>query len=127
MSVGDEQVSPAVVIRIHEPGAEADIEVTLLPERCLVDDIRERAVPVVSIEGVGLIREVRNEDIQPTVCVVVGSGDPHPGLCDPVETIGAAGEQRNLTERAIAVVIEKIVAGVVICDVKIRGAIVIEI
>ena len=125
--IRDEYIPPAIVIGIKEACAESDEQVTLFTEMRFINDIRERPVPVVPVKRVGFIREVRNENIEPSVAVVIVSGNPHPRLRNPVETVSAASQQRNFTERSIPVVIKKIVSGIVVCDIKIWNTIVIEV
>ena len=127
MPIRNEDIKRAIVICIEEPGAEADVEITLFSEVCLINHIGEGAVAVVAVERVRLVREISDEDIERAIAVVIACGNAHAGLRDTVETIGAPGEERHLGEGAIAVVIEKVVPRVVVSNVEFWRAIVIEV
>ena len=127
MAVRDEDIKGAVVVIVDEAGAEAHVERARLPQSGLVDRVRERAVSVVAIERVRLVRQVRHEDVEQAVTVVVACVHAHARLGHAVEAVRAPGKQPGLYERAVPAVEKQVVRRVVVRDVQVGGAVIVQV
>ena len=127
MPIGDEKVEVSIVVVIEKAGAEADIEVTFFTEMCFVNHVRKRPIAVVPIKGIGLMREVGNEEIQKPIAIVIPCINAHARLCHAVKAISAARGQRDVCERAIPIVVKEVVWGIIVGDVEVWMAIIVEI
>ena len=96
--VVDEEVEPAVVVEVPEPAGERPV-VARPGDAHLAGDVAERAVPLVVVQPAGRV-EVRDEEVEPAVAVVVAPGRPlgHALVDD-------AGRGGDVLERAVALVV----------------------
>src|ERR1700730_87237 len=105
MAIGDENIFPAIIIEIQKLHPEAEKGHANGTETRAPLEIGELAVVIVMVEVVGVIREVSLYYVRPTVVIVIGGVDPHPGLLTPVPAISDAGFCTHLGETAFAVVV----------------------
>src|SRR4030095_13727360 len=103
VAVREEQIEPAVVVEIDERGAPPE------PPRVQADAGREGAILAEPVAGVGIQRrriagEVRLEDVQGAVAIVVADRDAHAGLRLAVLAVGAARADGDVGERAVVIV-----------------------
>ena len=59
------------------------------------------------IEVACVVREVRLENVKPAVAVIVGHGQAHACLLMAVLAVGAAGDDGDIRERAVVVVVKQ--------------------
>ena len=99
--VRHEQVDPPVVVHVAEVGAHGRVR---RARHDAAGDLGEGAVAVVVVEEVRDGKIVRDVDVGPAVVVVV---PPRRGM--PLRFAGDAGGGGDIRERAVAVVVEKII------------------
>ena len=95
---GDEEVEPAVVVVVQEPGAGAPLSRS---HSGGFRHVRERAVPVVTVERVSA--EVGDVDVCEAVVVVVADRDAHAVVV--LRHAGEASLLRHVGKRAIGVLV----------------------
>ena len=89
--------------------------------------VEKGAAAQVLVEGVGLQLEVGDDDVEQAVAVVVAHVDPHAGLGPALVAERGAGEQRDVLEGAVALVVEEEVGLVVVGDVDVLPAVVVDV
>lgn len=62
-------------------------------------------------KSVLLARKVVDEDVRPTVVVVILEGHSHPGECLAVVIVSQSGRQPGFRKRSVAIVVEQL-----LCD-----------
>src|SRR6266568_1798149 len=90
MSVGDEQVAPAVVIVIEEAHAKSTHLVAVSPELPGEGRVRETAIAIVAVQAVVLAVKMRDDEIEPAVIVIVGGVSAHAGFGFAIVPVGDA-------------------------------------
>src|SRR5450755_2015355 len=103
MSVAQQDVGPAVIVEIQEPGSPSQ-EARVAAESGLKRDILEGPLSQVAIQTRRIPGEIRLHDVEPPVAVVVRGGNPHARLCFAVRAEGYAGFGGDVRERAVPVV-----------------------
>ena len=102
VAVGHEEVAPPVVVQVGEGDTPAQREVGGRGQSAGVGDVGEDVHSVVAVERVVVVREVGHRQVEPAVAVVVGLGDPHPGLVVTLLVVGQSRDQRGLDEGAVS-------------------------
>jgi len=82
---------------------------------------------VVVVEGVHLAVDVRDEQVHPSVLVVVSGVDAHAGACMAFGAVANVGLRTNLFELSVAAVDEKKVCDRVVGDKEVQAAVIINI
>ena len=126
VAVGEEDVEPAVVVEVDEPGAPAE------PSRVEAEAAGERPVLAEAVTEVGVQRrrvagEVRLDDVEGAVAIVVADADAHAGLRLAVLAVGAAGADADVRERAVVVVAIERARVRIVRHVDVGPAIVVEV
>ena len=93
----------------------------------LAGDVVEIAFAVVVIEHVGVVGEVRFEEIEVTVEVVVADADAHAGLLFAVVAEGHAAQDALFAESAVVIIHEEQAGGGIASDVNIGPAVFVEV
>src|SRR5207302_1146123 len=84
VAVGNEQIDPAIVVVIEELSSPAHVRKTYLGHCGLVGNIRERVLSDVAVKDIVFIVEVGNENVEPSVVVIVTHCDAHAPLLGAV-------------------------------------------
>ncbi len=79
MAVADENVGPAVVVHVKKTAAPAEI-LRVLAEAALIGGVLEICAPEIVVERRCVAREIRFDEIEIAVEIVIGGGDAHAGL-----------------------------------------------
>src|SRR5689334_11877581 len=126
MSVGEENIPPAVVVEIEESGAETDI-LAVYSEPSLQTRVLKRSVAIVAIECRDLVREVGAHDVERAVAIIVAYADSHSRERHPVFIECTPGRNGDLAERAVMVVAVELARCRVAGYVDVRPTVVVEI
>src|SRR5713101_6624661 len=126
VAVRQEQIGPAVVVEIEKRDAPAKV-LRVEPESRGKGFIVEGAVAIVAVERGGIVREISFEQIEFAVTVIVGNGRAHAGLLAPVVVESGAGDDGNVGERAVVIVVVKNAGRAVAGDINVRPAVVVVI
>ena len=126
VAVDEEQIRPAVVVEIEKRDAPAEV-LRVEPESRGKGFIVEGAVAIVVVERGGIVGEIGFEQIEFAVTVVVGNGRAHAGLLAPVVVESGAGDDGNVAERAVVIVVVKNAGRAVARDINVRPAVVVVI
>src|SRR5262249_42891054 len=102
MTVDDEDVGPGVQIEVDEPRAPAEVS-AVAPQTSRDRRIVERAAAKIAIQRCRVIVEVRLDDVEPAVAVVVAGADAHARLRAAVGVERHASLQPDFRERPVAV------------------------
>src|SRR5712671_5538669 len=108
MSVGDEQVQPAIVIVVEKASAEAKYAACGAGYACAVADFIKRTLSIVVPKMIGVVLEVGDEQIQRTVVVIVSKRDAHGRHHIAACRQGHAALQAYFLESAVVLVVIKI-------------------
>src|SRR4051812_8436190 len=101
-----QDVFPAVLIDIKERDAPAN-EPVVNAKTSLVCLVIEVAVSLVVVEGGSLAHEIRPDDIDATIVIVVCGGHPHAALFLTIWSIRNTAFDGNIRERAIVIIVEQ--------------------
>jgi tetratricopeptide (TPR) repeat protein len=95
VSIGEDQILPPIVIDIHRRRTPSQIPGV---HRQAASDggVGKVVVPLVVVEGGGVVRKVGLENIEAPVMAEVGCGRAHPGLFAPLLVIGHASRHADL-------------------------------
>ena len=126
VTVGDEDVEPAVVVHVEEADAPAEVA-GVDAEAGEVGVVVEVEVAEVVVEGVGVSGEVGLDDVEEAVAVEVSDGDAHACLGFAVGRIGDAGLDGNVFEGAVLLVLVEGGGGGVVGDVDVGPAVVVKV
>ncbi len=126
-AVHDVDIEPPVVVVIDPAGTEAGERVARRAQPGERRTVVEAPAPIVDVQGVGLLVEVRHEQVFVAVAVEVGGVDPHAGLRLAVRVERAPGEQRRVRERAVAAIDPELVGQAVVGDVEVEPAVAVEV
>ncbi len=108
MPIGDKNVFPAVVVVVQETDAKPQKRNADRAESCRGGPIVKRAVAVIVIKIVRIVREIRLDQIWKTIVIVVAEIHTHPRLFAAVIAERHTGRYRNFRKRfALIVVIEQ--------------------
>ncbi len=126
VSVGEEDVEPAVVVEVGEAGAPPQ------PPRVHAEPGVERpvlaeAVAAVRVERRGVAGEVRLDDVERAVAVEVADADAHARLRLAVLAERALGADADVLERAVAAVPEQRARVRVVRHVDVRPPVIVEV
>src|SRR5262249_8384523 len=97
------EIEASVAVEVEEPGAEAREGLAPRAEPEAGGAIAEGGA-LVEVEGVGLVHEIRHDDVEATVAVEVLARDPHAGLVDAVLVDRTARQHADVDEAARSVV-----------------------
>src|SRR5580692_8595865 len=103
MPVDLQNVGPAIVIIIDKSAAPGDVLV-IDSDAGGEGYVVESAVSVVAVEVAGIVGEIRLEDIEPAIAVVVGNGHAHPCLLVAVFAACASSHYGDIGERSVVIV-----------------------
>src|ERR1051325_6421499 len=127
MTIDHQQVGPAIVVIIEKPCAPANVGQTYRSHFGGIRDIGEGTLTVVVIESVVIIVEVRDEQIEPSVVIIIAERHTHAALFAAVFVYRHAGGKSNLLKRAISVVVIEKVRRRVVRHKNVHKTIVVKI
>src|SRR5689334_425066 len=90
VSVGDENVRPAIVIIIEETSTPAQV-FDVRAESSVERPKAKVSIALIAVEVRHVVLKVCLQDIQPAVTVVISGGDSHTRLLAPILVIREAG------------------------------------
>src|SRR3981081_1340568 len=105
VTVGHEQVRPAVVVDVDKECAPTE-KLGVGTEPRDIRYVGEGPVPVVVIERGSGVGKVGSDDVQPTVAVIVHCVGTHTSFFTPFFVVGHAGFDGNFRERAVAALVK---------------------
>src|SRR5258707_15881928 len=126
MSVGEDEIGPAIIVKVKKHGAPAQI-LRVQTEPRGVSHIRKNSFTVIAVQGRRVIGEVGLKNIQPSVAVVIRDGSSHARLLPPFFVERHSSYHRNIGESAIAIVVIKNTWSTVAGHVDIRPAIIVKV
>src|SRR5438034_4419816 len=121
-----EQVRIAVVIQINNPRAPTHVT-RLDPQARGRGGVLKVRLSIVTIKNVPIIGEVRLEDIEVPIQIIIAHCDAHARLRQAVVVQGHAPQKALFAKRSIVVVHEKKARSGIASDVNVRPAIFIKI
>ena len=77
MPIGHEDVRPAVVVHVEECRAPTDEWIAGLRQLRVPTNVSHAPGALVPVQSIGLIGEIGNKNIQPSVVIEVGDIDSH--------------------------------------------------
>src|SRR5262249_24641222 len=104
MTISDEKIYPAVVVIVEKLGPPANVE-THRSYFSRVRDVGERVMPVIPIQGIVLVGEVRLEQVQLSVVIEVGNSDAHAALLAAIPVDGSARNEAYLFEGTVSIIV----------------------
>src|ERR1700730_5080200 len=106
MAVYHEEVRPAIVVKVDAAYSTANVLGICSYSRS-EGNVVKRAVSPVVVEDTGVRIEIRFDDVQKAVTVVVARCYPHAALLASVFVISHARQTANFGERAVVVVVKE--------------------
>src|SRR6266849_8736948 len=103
MSVGEDEIGPAIIVKVKKHGAPAQILRVQTKSRG-ESHIRKDSSTVIAVQGRRVIGEVGLKNIQPSVAVVIRDGSSHARLLAPIFVERHSSHDSNIGESAIAIV-----------------------
>src|SRR5712692_8626960 len=126
MSVGENEIGPAIIVKVKKHGAPAQILRVQTKSRG-EGNIRKDSIAVIAVQGRRVIGEVGLKNIQPSVAVVIRDGSSHARLLTPIFVERYSSHHRNIGKSSIAIVVIKNTWGTVAGYVDIRPAIIVKV
>src|SRR5713226_725531 len=126
MSVGEDEIGPAIIVKVKKHGAPAQILRVQTKSRG-EGNIRKDSFTVIAVKGRRVIREIGLKNIQPSVAVVIRDGSSHARLLAPIFVEGYSCHHRNIGESAIAIVVIKNTWGTIAGYINIWPAIIVKV
>ena len=126
-AIRDIEVDDAVVVVVEEPDAEAGLRPARLSEAAFARDVPKEPGAVVLVDGVHLHPQMGHEQVLVAVAVEVARDHAHARLRLPQRVDGGARDLRVLDERAVALVHPHLVLDLVVRDVHVEPAVVVEV
>src|SRR5262249_49215232 len=127
MTIGDEYVRKSVIIEIFEAGAPAQILKRNFSEAGNGSDIGKQHLAHVLIKRVGVTCEVRHENVEKAIAVVITHSDAHSRLRASGFIERCSRKHAHLGESAIVVVMKHEVWVPVVRDINVRPTVIVEI
>src|SRR5260370_20593806 len=127
MPIGDKNVFPAVVVVVQETDTKPKKRNTDRAEACRARPIVERAVPVIVIEIVRVVREIRFDQVWKTVVIVVAEIHTHSRLFAAVFAERHTGRYRNFRERFALIVVIEQTRGRIVRHINVRPSIAVVV
>jgi len=123
---GEEQIRQPVVIQVQHGGSPAGVpRLHSQPRRH--GHVVEIPLPVVAVEHAGVVAEVRLEDVQIAVQVVVADRQAHPRLFHPVSVQRHSAFQPDIRKRSVVIVAQQETRRRIAGNIEVGPAIVVEI
>src|SRR5882724_1684748 len=126
MAVAQQNIGPAVVIEVEKRRAPAE-KTRVAAETSLKRRVVEGVVAEIVIEAGSVAGEIRLDDVEASVAVIIGRRDAHAGLRFAVRPVGHAGFGCNFGECAVVIVLVEGGGGRIVGYVDVGPAIVVEI
>ena len=127
VTVGHEDVEPAVQIVVEEKASEAEREQTRAAHLRARRFVHEQSIAFVVVESQHLIREVADEHAGAAGTVVIGSVHAHAGAGHAVFAEGHAGQHAGLGKSAVPVVVVELVGLRIVGDQQVGPAILVVV
>src|SRR5713226_8642701 len=125
MTLGDEQVLPAVVVEVFHANAPSGTAGGERAEAGFKTLIGERASAIVVVEAIDFAGQLGNDDVGLAVVIVVLKDSAHAGKRLAIGGERGARFESALRERAVAVVVEEELLHAVVGDEDVREAVVV--
>src|SRR5260370_11076802 len=100
MSVGEDEIGPAIIVKVKKHGAPAQI-LRVQTESRGVSHIRKNSFTVIAVQGRRVICEVSLKNIRPSVAVVIRDVSSHASLLAPIFVARHSSHYREIGETAI--------------------------
>src|SRR6267378_6923327 len=114
VALRDEKIFPAIVVVIQKANAPSGVQHGGARHAGAEAGVGETGVAIVLVESVALVGEIRDDQVRPSVIVVVGEVNAHAGVGAAVAVDRDLGGQPHLLKSSVAfVVIEKFEHGIV--------------
>src|ERR1700723_1819849 len=117
MTVGDEEIHPAVVVHIQKRGAPGDIRHTGRTQTGRERNVGESLFSLIPIESVRRGVEVSDVDAEAAAVVEIRGADTHGALRFAADVDGGARNQADVFKRAVAIIAIQIFWHDIVCDV----------
>src|SRR5271156_6269931 len=126
VAIGHENIRPSIVIEVEEPDSPPNkFRISSDPRSKGI--VVKGAVAAIAIEGAGVGVEVRLNDIEESVAIVVSGSDSHATLFAAVFAEANTRQAAHLGEGAVAVVMKEERSGGIVGYVDIRPTIVVVV
>src|SRR5207245_5065618 len=126
VAVADEDVRPAIVVHVEETAAPAEI-LRVLAETALIGGVLEIRAAEIVVKRRRVAGEIRFDQVEIAVEIVIGGRDAHAGLRLAVGAESATSFDGDVGEGAVLLVLIKGAGGGIVGDVNVRPAVVIKI
>src|SRR5260370_39656951 len=126
MSVGEDEIGPAIIVKVKKHCAPAQILGMQTKSRG-EGNIRKDSFTVIAVQGRRVIGEVGLKNIQPSVAVVIRDGCSHACLLAPIFVERYSSHHGNIGKGSIAIVVIENAWSTVAGYVDIRPAIIVKV
>src|SRR2546421_11096861 len=127
MTVDYQEIGPAIVVIIEKPGAPANVRQAYRRHFSRVGNIGKRTLAVVVIESIVIIVEVRNEQVEFAVVIIIAECHAHAPLLTSVFIYRHTCGKPNILEGTVPIVVIEKVRSRIIGDKDIHQTIAIKI
>src|SRR5258708_24744143 len=126
MAVADQNGRPAIVIEVEESATPAQ-KLRVRAQACCEGRLLEVAATEVAVERGRVAGEVRLDQVEIAIEIVVGGGDAHTSLGLAIRTERTTCLDRDVFKRSVLFIVVERARGRVIGDVNVGPAVVVEI
>src|SRR4249919_455991 len=114
MSIGEDEIGPAIIVEVQKHGTPTQV-LRMLAESRGEGYIRKNSIPIVAVEGWGVIGKVGLKNVQAAVAIVIGDSRAHSGLLATVFVECNSSHDGNICEAAVMIVVIEDARGAVGC------------
>ena len=127
MPIRHEEIEPAIVIQIHKLGAPTQQEPRRSSNPGGPGDVIEETLALVVIELVCVMRKIRHKGIEKSIIVIIPQVRPHGRLLITLTVVSNAGFDRDVGERAVAIVPVQVAGRRIVSHKYVRIAVIIVV
>ncbi len=127
MRLGNEQVLPAVIVVIEEPHSPSGVELRNCAQSGAIRRIVKSSIPQIREQRVSLIGEICNDEVGPSIIVIVGTIDAHARKGSTTAVYTNTRHHADLLESTIALVAKQELRHGVIGNHNVRPTVTVEV
>jgi hypothetical protein len=126
MSSNVEDIDPTIVVNVDKSCS--PIHVLRVDSQTRSNGyISEASTSSILIQVAGVVLEVRFEDVEPTVVVVIGDSYSHPGLLRSVLAECTPSDHTRFLEGPVVAILKEQALSRVYCHIDVRPLIIVEV
>ena len=108
VALSDEKIFPAVIVVIQKANAPSGVQHSGAGDAGAEAGVIKSGVAIVLVERVALVGKIGDDQVRPTIIVIVGKVDAHAGVGAAVAVNGSLREETHFFKSSVAFVVVEI-------------------